>query len=129
LAKKRSKSKSSEPVSFEQSLEQLRQIVAQLENGNLSLSQSLEQYELGVANLKQCYAALNAAQRKIEMLVDLDEQGNLITTSFDNTASTQLAEGSRRKSRSRPPVEEVEQDDDEADDEEDEEMDDPNSLF
>jgi len=132
LAKKKPKSKSAEPVTFEQSLEQLKQIVAQLENGNLSLSESLEKYEQGVANLKQCYESLNVAQRKIEMLVDLDEEGNLVTNPFDNTASAQMAEGSRRKSRANPTYEDddVDEDDEFDDDEEqDEDMDDPNSLF
>ena len=138
MAKKKSKPKSPPPVPFEQSLERLKEIVAQLENGNLSLSESLEQYEQGVANLKQCYAALNVAQRKIEMLVNLDEEGNLITRPFDNTASAQLAAGSRRKARSNPVWDDDEADDDEEpddmdeaeeDEDENEEIDDPNSLF
>lgn len=113
-------------------MEQLKQIVAQLENGNLSLSQSLEQYEQGVASLKQCYEALNSAQRRIELLVDLDEDGNLITRAFDNTASAEMAEGSRRKSRTsksaRPTHDEMDEPIDD-EDEYEEDMDDPNSLF
>lgn len=140
MAKKKSKTKAASPVSFEASLEQLRQIVGQLENGNLTLSDSLQQYEKGVASLKQCYDALNAAQRKIEMLVDLDEDGNMITRPFDNTASADLAEGSRRSSRAGTNSttidkykdiedEEIEDVHEELEDDDFEDMDDPNSLF
>jgi exodeoxyribonuclease VII small subunit len=74
-------------VPFEESLAKLRSAVDELENGNLTLSDSLEKYEQGVANLKQCYAALNSAQRQIEMLVDLDEEGNLVTRPFNDAAT------------------------------------------
>lgn len=99
MAKKKQKKKPNAP-SFEESLESLRQTVSELENGNLTLSESLEKYELGIASLKQAYDALNAAQQRIEMLVDLDEEGNLVTRPFDNTASEEITVGSRRASDS-----------------------------
>ena len=119
--KKKTK-KTDEAPPFEDSLEQLQQTVTQLEEGNLSLSDSLEQYEKGIASLKLAYQALNAAQQRIELLVDLDEEGNLVTRPFDNTASDQIAEGSRRSSRSEPaaPIDDFEPDED---------VDDPDSLF
>ena len=127
MAKKTSKKKPKKSTAlppFEESLEQLQQTVAQLEGGNLSLSDSLEQYEKGIASLKLAYQALNDAQQRIEMLVDLDEEGNLVTRPFDNTASEQIAEGSRRSTRSKPADdEEIEPDD------EDEDVDDQDSLF
>ena len=121
MAKKPSKKKTDSVPPFEESLAQLQQTVEQLEGGNLSLSDSLEQYEKGIASLKLAYQALNDAQQRIEMLVDLDEEGNLVTRPFDNTASDQIAEGSRRSSRSETA------DDFEPDDDED--VDDPESLF
>ena len=127
--KKKATKKSVQEVPFESSLENLRQVVSELENGNLSLSDSLDKYEQGVANLKSCYEALNQAQRKIELLVDLDEEGNLVTRPFDNTSSEQMTGGSPR----RAPVqtaefeEEVDEDSEEIDEEFEE--DDPNSLF
>ena len=99
MAKKKAKSKKPTTLSFEESLDQLKQTVSQLENGNLSLSDSLEQYEQGIASLKRCYQALNEAQQRIEMLVDLDEEGNLVTRQFNNTASQDLAQGSRRSTQ------------------------------
>ena len=131
LAKKKSttkptKKQTAKEIPFEESLEQLREVVNQLENGNLTLSQSLEEYEQGVSSLKSCYEALNLAQRRIEMLVELDEEGNLVTRPFDNTASTEMADGSRRAVGSQD-KDEFEEEDDPDEDELD--MDDPDSLF
>lgn len=128
MAKKKTKKKTTSTPTFEDSLEQLQQTVAQLEGGNLSLSDSLEQYEKGIASLKLAYQALNEAQQRIEMLVDLDEEGNLVTRPFDNTASEEVAEGSRRSARSNPAAtnDDIESDDDDSDAED---VDDPDSLF
>jgi exodeoxyribonuclease VII small subunit len=144
LAKKKAKSKTKKSVSFEQSLEQLQEVVSELENGNLSLTDSLDKYEQGVANLKQCYEALNSAQKRIEVLVDLDEEGNLVTRPFDNTSSMEMTEGVRRstsetneKLRSELSVDDDEdeheddegEDESEFDDEGEFDDEDPDSLF
>lgn len=76
-----------QPPSFEASLEELLAIVASLEEGNLSLDDSLKKYEAGVKHLNQCYTALKAVQRKIEVLVELDSDGKLKATAFDDQAS------------------------------------------
>lgn len=73
--------------SFEVSLEKLKAIVSQLENGKLTLTESLERYEEGIKFLTECHDLLNKAQMKIEQLVKLDENGRLITKPFDDTAS------------------------------------------
>ena len=130
MAKKKTNSKTDKAVPFEQSLEQLREVVGQLEDGNLTLSESLKKYEQGVASLKACYEALNQAQRRIELLVELDEEGNLVTRPFDDTASDQITEGTRRSARRQPVKDELDEDDEEYEEaEDDEDMDDPNSLF
>lgn len=72
---------------FEESLETLRKIVNELEHGNLTLSQSLEKYEQGVRSLKECYDNLQQAQRKIEKLVQIDQNGNLVTEPFQDKPS------------------------------------------
>jgi exodeoxyribonuclease VII small subunit len=70
--------------SFEESLERLEQIVRQLEQGRLGLSESLDVYAQGIKHLKQCYQTLEAAERKIELLAGVDAQGNPITQPFDD---------------------------------------------
>lgn len=83
---------------FELSLENLKAIVSQLENGKLTLGESLQRYEEGIKFLKQCHAALNSAQMKIEQLVRLDENGRLQSKPFDDTASFDSSIGSASSS-------------------------------
>ena len=100
MAKKKSaKSRSNTPdqPSFEDSLESLHGVVEQLEDGQLSLSDSLTQYELGVKHLRNCHVALKDAERKIELLVKIDKDGNLVTQDFDDSATEDPGSGSPRK--------------------------------
>lgn len=75
--KKRSKP---EP-SFEKNLEALEQIVEQLEEGGLSLDESLKKFEEGVGLAKQCEKTLSEAEKKIEILTK-DAEGELSAETF-----------------------------------------------
>ena len=106
-------------VPFEESLDQLKQVVAELENGNLTLTESLEKYQQGIASLKQCRASLDNAKKQIEVLVDLDADGNLQTQAFDDSASAQSTHGVRRSTtmnNQAAEIEDFEPDDDYEDD-------------
>ena len=86
MAKKKSVRKTKVPpaeIPFEQSFQQLQEIVVQLEQGHLTLDDSLKKYEQGIQHLRNCYAALDQAERKIELLVELDDQGRMVTRDFD----------------------------------------------
>jgi exodeoxyribonuclease VII small subunit len=72
--------------SFEQALSELEQVVRDLEDGRLGLAESLARYEKGVKLLKNCYAQLEQAERRIELLTGLDAAGNAIVAPFDDTA-------------------------------------------
>jgi len=93
LAKKRkvkrvvSSEKPSEKRSFEGALEQLEAIVRQLEGGQLPLAEALAQYERGVGHLKACYQLLERAERRIELVTQVDEEGNAEVEEFDETAT------------------------------------------
>ncbi len=54
---------------FEKSLAELEQIVARMEAGDLSLEQSLQQFERGVALARECQQALQVAEQKVEILL------------------------------------------------------------
>jgi exodeoxyribonuclease VII small subunit len=98
---KRQKSQEPQPT-FEQSLERLEDIVHQLEDGKLGLSESLERYEEGVRHLKLCHQALESAERKIELLAGVDAEGNPVTEPFDDqdlTLDEKAASRTRRRSR------------------------------
>lgn len=59
---------------FETSLSQLEKIVRELEQGDLSLEDSLKLFEDGVRLSRECQERLNQAERRIEVLLQ-DENG------------------------------------------------------
>ncbi|MBW2273742.1 MAG: exodeoxyribonuclease VII small subunit [Deltaproteobacteria bacterium] len=54
---------------FEARLERIEQIVDRLDQGELSLEESLSVFEEGVALSKQCWTELEAAEQRVEILV------------------------------------------------------------
>jgi exodeoxyribonuclease VII small subunit len=70
------------PVSFEQSLKDLEQIVRALEDGDISLEESLAQYEKGVGLLKLCYGQLRQAEQRIQALTGETPDGQPVTQRF-----------------------------------------------
>jgi len=86
LAAKSLPNESEQPLSFEQALERLEEVVHQLEEGQIGLAESLAQYEQGVKLLKQCYQLLERAERKIELLGGVAAGGAAITEPFDDRA-------------------------------------------
>lgn len=57
------------PTDFEGSLSELESIVEQLEQGDLSLDESLKQFERGVQLTRVCQGALKQAEQKVEILL------------------------------------------------------------
>jgi exodeoxyribonuclease VII small subunit len=53
---------------YEAKIEQLRQIIEKIEDGNTSLEESMKLYEQGAALVKQCEALLAEAEVKITLL-------------------------------------------------------------
>ena len=85
--------KSTNAVSFESSLESLKGILGELEEGNLPLSESLEKYEAGVKHLRSCHDSLNDAKARIELLVKVDEDGKAVTKPFKHSATMEEVSG------------------------------------
>ena len=56
-------------MQFEKALERLEKIVSELENGRVSLDDSLRKYEEGVKLSRICNKKLEEAQTKIEILM------------------------------------------------------------
>jgi len=63
--------RSAEPKApaFEGALAELEAVVGRLEAGDLPLEQALEAFEAGVKLSRQCAATLDAAERRIEILM------------------------------------------------------------
>jgi exodeoxyribonuclease VII small subunit len=53
-------------LSFEQAIKKLTEIVSKIEDGQISLEQSLAQYEQGMELIKHCREILQKAEKKIE---------------------------------------------------------------
>jgi exodeoxyribonuclease VII small subunit len=60
-------------VGLEKSLEELEALVARLEGGDLPLEQALKEFERGVRLTRQCQAALQEAEQKVEILLKKTE--------------------------------------------------------
>ena len=61
--------KSNDLGGLEKSLEELEALVARLESGDLPLEQALKEFEHGVKLTRQCQAALQEAEQKVEILL------------------------------------------------------------
>jgi len=72
---------------FEESLGSVEGIVSQLESGELGLTASLQKYEQGIRELKQCQTLLDAAEQKISQLSGFDADGNPVTIPQPTNAS------------------------------------------
>ncbi|MDO9322971.1 MAG: exodeoxyribonuclease VII small subunit [Pseudomonas sp.] len=66
---------------FEHSLADLQVLVERLENGELSLEESLSSFEQGIRLTRECQAALAQAEQKVQLLLERD--GELEQVPFD----------------------------------------------
>jgi exodeoxyribonuclease VII small subunit len=55
---------------FERMLKELETLVARLEQGELTLDESLRQFERGIELTRRCEQALKAAEQKVEILLE-----------------------------------------------------------
>ena len=69
-------------MSFEEALEELKEIVATLESGEGKLEESITAYERGALLKRHCEAKLRDAQEKIEK-ISLQSDGSAVTEPFD----------------------------------------------
>ena len=67
--------------SFEEQMENLEKIVAELENGNLNLDESVNKFEEGIKISKECNKILEEAEKKITILVT--ENGEMKEENFE----------------------------------------------
>lgn len=69
--------KKPENLSFEESMTELETIVAQLEQGDLSLEDSMKLFERGLSLSQHSQQTLANAEQKIQILMNNDEQSEL----------------------------------------------------
>ncbi|HEV2579171.1 MAG TPA: exodeoxyribonuclease VII small subunit [Acidobacteriaceae bacterium] len=61
--------------SFEEQLAELEKIIEQLEQGELTLEQSVSLFERGVHLSNACKAQLSSAESRIQVLLDPEQKG------------------------------------------------------
>ena len=64
-----------QPVDFEHSLAELERLVERMEQGELSLEDSLRHFEHGVGLARDCQRALSAAEQRVEILLSQEGAG------------------------------------------------------
>ena len=74
--------KSNNAIDFEQSLDQLEELVEDMENGDLTLEESLKAFEQGIKLTRECQTALTQAEQKVQMLIE--ENGQLSTVDLND---------------------------------------------
>ncbi|RDS86804.1 exodeoxyribonuclease VII small subunit [Dyella psychrodurans] len=57
---------------FEHSLDELEQLVARMEGGDMSLEESLSAFERGIGLYRHCQQALDQAELRVRLLLDPD---------------------------------------------------------
>jgi exodeoxyribonuclease VII small subunit len=73
---------SAETPSFETAIKRLNDIVQVLERGELPLEESLRLFEEGVTLSRVSQQKLDLAEKRVEQLLAVDEQGRARTTPF-----------------------------------------------
>ena len=68
------------PLNFEKSLADLEALVERMEEGDLSLEESLKAFEAGIRLTQQCQQALTQAQQRVQLLAVQD--GEVRATPF-----------------------------------------------
>ncbi|MCX7107860.1 MAG: exodeoxyribonuclease VII small subunit [Methylococcales bacterium] len=63
-------SKKKSTALFEDSLAEIERLVSQLEQGDLSLEESLKSFERGVTLTRICQKALQEAEQKVQILIE-----------------------------------------------------------
>jgi exodeoxyribonuclease VII small subunit len=72
---------------FETALAELEALVEKMEQGDLSLDESLKQFERGVQLTRACQLALREAEQKVQILLEKDNQASLEAFDSDDEAS------------------------------------------
>ena len=68
-------------IDFEASMGKLEQLIEQMEEGELSLEESLQAFEQGVKLTRACQAALQEAEQKVQLL--MEQNGEISTEPFE----------------------------------------------
>jgi exodeoxyribonuclease VII small subunit len=60
-------------INFETALEELNELVSRMEQGDLTLEQSLSEFEKGITLIKQCQQLLTDAEQRVQILTQQND--------------------------------------------------------
>ena len=69
-------------LTFEESMENLEKIVKELEEGNLTLDESVKKFKEGMDLSKKCNDMISNAEKEISILIE-KEDGTVVEEDFD----------------------------------------------
>jgi exodeoxyribonuclease VII small subunit len=73
------------PKTFEEALQELEQILAEMEGGTIGLEESIVKYERGSFLIRHCRTVLSAAEKQIELLTK-GPDGSLVSEPLPESA-------------------------------------------
>lgn len=79
--------KSKKTLNFESAIEELETLVEEMEQGDISLEESLKKFERGIELTRTCQKALQDAEQKVQMLIE-KKDGDQIVDADDLGQST-----------------------------------------
>ncbi len=90
---------SQDNLTFEQALTELEKIVHDLEDGQIGLEDALACYEKGVGLLKRCFAQLQQAEQRIQLLTAVNAEGQPVLQPFEMSAPGDSSEVKKHRKK------------------------------
>jgi len=76
--------KKTESLNFESAMTELENLVTKIEAGNLSLEESLKEFEKGIALSRVCQKALTNAEQRVKILSEDGKGEDDFSTALNN---------------------------------------------
>ena len=83
MVKKAKQPPEEDDLSFEQSMDQLTEIVGKLEEGDIPLDEAVALFEKGMGIAKRSQAELDRVEKKVEELLRVEDDGTAVTRPFE----------------------------------------------
>jgi exodeoxyribonuclease VII small subunit len=80
--------KKTDKINFESAIKELESLVEQMEQGDITLEQSLENFERGVELTRACQKALQEAEQKVQILTQ--KQGEETVEDFHSETANEV---------------------------------------
>ena len=71
------KKKNTGKIDFEAALQQIEELIANMEQGDISLEESLQLFERGMKLVQNCETVLGEAEQRVQILLEQDKKQTL----------------------------------------------------